>query len=78
MLLLSIYAEHFQVTATAFSRRRGTSVGVAALVQRRFCFLDSVKGLEVAATTLRAEWEDVATLMRHEGNHHEGDRFRTL
>ena len=48
-----------------FNSHPGTSVGVAALVQRWLCWLDSVQGLEVAATTLRAEREDVATPMRH-------------
>ncbi|WP_390130082.1 hypothetical protein [Synechococcus sp. HIMB2401] len=71
MLLLSVYTERFQVTAvlrlaaTSFNSHPGTSVGVVALVQRRVCWLDSVQGLEVAATTLRAEREDVATPMRH-------------
>ena len=48
-----------------FNSHPGTSVGVAALVQRWLRWLDSVQGLEVAATTLRAEREDVATPMRH-------------
>ena len=49
-----------------FSSRSGTSVGVAASVQGRLLLLDSIQGLEVAATTLRAEREDVATPMRHQ------------
>ena len=48
-----------------FNSRRGTNVCVAALVQRWLRWLDSVQGLEVAAITLRAEREDVATPMRH-------------
>ena len=50
----------------AFSSRAGTSVGVAASVQGRLLLLDSIQGLEVAATTLWAEREDVATPMRHQ------------
>ena len=38
-----------------FNSHPGTSVGVAALVQRWLRWLDSVQRLEVAATTLRAE-----------------------
>ena len=48
-----------------FNSHPGTSVGVAALVQRWLRWLDSVEGLEVATTTMRAEREDVATPMRH-------------
>ena len=69
-LLLSVYTERFQVTAVlcstvALSSHPGTSVGVAALVQRWLRGLDSDQGLEVVATTLRAEREDVATPMRY-------------
>ena len=60
-----------------FNSHPGTSVGVAALVQRRVCFLDSVQGLEVEATTLRAEQTSLPPC-GIEGNHHEGDRFSTL
>ena len=71
LLLPSIYTERFQVTAvlclaaTSFNSYPGTSVGVVALVQRWLRGLDSDQGLEVVATTLRAEWGDVATPIRH-------------
>ena len=65
-------------TAAALSSHPGTSVGVAALVQRQVCFLDSVQGLEVAATTLRAEREDVATPMRHRREPPRGGSVQSL
>ena len=76
VLLLSVYTERFQGPVTAFSSwsrsaaasfnsHPGTSVGVAALVQRRVGWLESEQGLEVVATKLRTEREDVATPMRH-------------